>query len=108
VRVYLAMGPTDMRKGFDGLALLVQEVLKKDPYSGHLFIFRGRRSDRLKLLYSDGTGLCLFSKRLSKGRFVWPITRDGVVTVTPAQMSMLIEGIDWRAPERTGRPMLAG
>ena len=61
--MYLAMGPTDMRKGFDGLALLVQEVLKKDPYSGHLFIFRGRRSDRLKLLYSDGTGLCLFSNQ---------------------------------------------
>lgn len=108
VRVYLAMGRTDMRKGFDGLALLVQEVLKKDPYAGHLFVFRGRRGDRLKLLYWDGSGLCLFSKRLHKGRFVWPITRDGVVTLTPAQLSMLIEGIDWRAPERTWKPELAG
>lgn len=108
VRVYLAMGRTDMRKGFDGLALQVQEVLKKDPYSGHLFLFRGRRGDRLKILYYDTNGLCLFAKRLQRGRFVWPTSRDGVVTLTPAQLSMLVEGIDWRAPERTWKPELAG
>ncbi len=109
VRVYLAMGLTDMRKGFDGLALQVQEVLKKDPYSGHLFLFRGRRGDRLKILYYDTNGLCLFAKRLQRGRFVWPISRDGVVTLTPAQLSMLIEGLDWRTPEQTWRPpSLAG
>lgn len=108
VRVYLALGRTDMRKGFDGLALQVQEVLKKDPYSGHLFLFRGRRGDRLKILYYDTNGLCLFAKRLQRGRFVWPTSRDGVVTLTPAQLSMLVEGIDWRAPERTWKPELAG
>ncbi len=109
VRVYLAMGRTDMRKGFDGLALQVQEVLKKDPYSGHLFLFRGRRGDRLKILYYDTNGLCLFAKRLQRGRFVWPISRDGVVTLTPAQLSMLVEGLDWRAPDQSWRPpVLAG
>jgi transposase len=118
VRVYLALGRTGperqrrrryMRKGFDGLALQVQEVLKKDPYSGHLFLFRGRRGDRLKILYYDTNGLCLFAKRLQRGRFVWPISRDGVVTLTPAQLSMLVEGLDWRAPDQTWRPpALAG
>ena len=108
VRVYLALGPTDMRKGFDGLAALVQGVLKKDPFSGHLFLFRGKRSDRLKVLFWDGNGLCLFAKRLERGRFVWPLTREGTVTLTPAQLSMLLEGLDWRAPVRTWRPELAG
>lgn len=108
VRVYLALGPTDMRKGFDGLAALVQGVLKKDPFSGHLFLFRGKRSDRVKVLFWDGNGLCLFAKRLERGRFVWPLTREGTVTLTPAQLSMLLEGLDWRAPVRTWRPELAG
>jgi transposase len=108
VRVYLAMGTTDMRKGFDGLSMLVQEVLRQDPFSGHLFVFRGRRGDRLKLLYWDGQGLCLFAKRLERGRFVWPVTQEGVVQLTAAQLSMLLEGIDWRMPLRTERPRLAG
>jgi transposase len=108
VRVYLAMGPTDMRKGIDSLSMLVQELLKLDPFSGHLFAFRGRRGGLLKILYWDGQGFCLFAKRLEKGRFVWPITREGVVTLTPAQLSMLLEGIDWRAPQRTWTPQVAG
>lgn len=108
VRVFLAMGPTDMRKGFDGLAMLAQSVLQQDPFSGHLFVFRGRRGDLVKLLYWDGQGLCLFSKRLEKGRFVWPTTKEGAVTLTPAQLSMLLEGIDWRMPTRTWRPEVAG
>lgn len=108
VRVYLAMGPTDMRKGFDGLSLLAQEVLKQDPFSGSLFVFRGKRGDLIKVLYWDGQGFCLFAKRLEQGRFIWPITREGVVTLTPAQLSMLLEGIDWRAPRRTFTPQLAG
>jgi len=108
VRVYLAMGPTDMRKGFDGLSLLAQEVLKRDPFSGSLFVFRGKRGDLVKVLYWDGQGFCLFAKRLEKGRFIWPITRAGPVTLTPAQLSMLLEGIDWRAPRRTFAPQLAG
>ncbi|MBF0372658.1 MAG: IS66 family insertion sequence element accessory protein TnpB, partial [Alphaproteobacteria bacterium] len=79
VRIYLATGRTDMRKGFDGLAMLAQQVLGRDPFSGHVFIFRGRRGDLVKLLYWDGQGLCLFAKRLEKGRFVWPAAKDGAV-----------------------------
>jgi transposase len=108
VRVFLAMGPTDMRKGFDGLSVLAQEVLRQDPFSGALFVFRGKRGDLIKVLYWDGQGFCLFAKRLEKGRFIWPITRTGVVTLSPAQLSMLLEGIDWRAPRRTSAPQLAG
>jgi len=108
MRIYLAMGPTDMRKGFDGLSMLVQEVLKQEPFSGHLFVFRGKRGDLVKVLYWDGQGFCLFAKRLEKGRFVWPITKEGSVTLTPAQLSMLLEGIDWRTPQRTWQPTVAG
>ena len=107
-RVWLAAGHTDMRKGFDGLALLVQETLRRDPHNGHLFVFRGRRGDLLKVLYWDTQGLCLFAKRLERGRFVWPSARDGVVSLTPAQLSMLLEGIDWRMPARTWQPEMAG
>ena len=71
-RVWLAAGHTDMRKGFDGLALLVQETLKRDPHGGHLFVFRGRRGGLIKVLWHDGQGLCLFAKRLERGRFIWP------------------------------------
>lgn len=101
VRIHLAMGVTDMRKGFDGLAMLAQEVLKQNPFSGHFFIFRGRRGDLVKVLYWDGQGYCLFAKRLEKGRFVWPVTREGSVVLTTAQLSMLLEGIDWRLPVLT-------
>ena len=108
VRIYLACGVTDMRKGFDGLSMLAQEVLKQEPFSGHLFVFRGKRGDLVKVLYWDGQGFCLFAKRLEKGRFVWPITKEGSVTLTPAQLSMLLEGIDWRTPQRTWQPTVAG
>lgn len=108
VRIHLAMGVTDMRKGFDGLAMLAQTVLRQDPFSGHFFIFRGRRGDLVKVLFWDGQGFCLFAKRLENGRFVWPVTREGSVTLTPAQFSMLLEGIDWRMPSRTWRPVSAG
>lgn len=107
-KVWLAAGVTDMRKGFNGLAALAQDVLKQDPFSGHLFVFRGRRGDLLKVIWFDGQGACLFSKRLEKGRFVWPSATTGKVTLTPAQLSMLLEGIDWRAPQRTWRPLTAG
>jgi transposase len=106
-RVWLAAGPTDMRRGFDGLAAQVQTVLKEDPFSGHVFAFRGRRGDLIKLLWWDGDGLCLFAKRLERGRFVWPRADQGVAALTPAQLSMLLEGIDWRRPIRTARPELA-
>ena len=94
------------RRGFDGLAALVQTQLLADPFSGQLFVFRGRRGDRLKVLWWDGDGMCLFAKRLERGHFVWPQTREGKVALSPAQLSMLLEGIDWRRPVRTA-PTLA-
>ena len=107
LRVYLACGITDMRRGFDGLAAQVQTVLNADPHAGHLFIFRGRRGDLIKLIWHDGQGACLFSKRLERGRFVWPQAKAGSVALTAAQLSMLLEGIDWRAPVRTWTPEAA-
>jgi transposase len=107
-RVWLAAGVTDMRKGFNGLSALAEKVLKQEPFSGHLFVFRGRRGDLIKVIWWDGQGACLFSKRLEKGRFVWPSAAQGKVTLSPAQLSMLLEGIDWRAPTRTWRPLHAG
>jgi transposase len=103
-RIWIAAGITDMRKGFDGLAALVQEMLSEDPFSGQMFVFRGRRGDLVKLLWWDGDGLCLLAKRLERGRFVWPQAINGSVSLSPAQLSMLLEGIDWRRPERTWRP----
>jgi transposase len=97
-RVWLATGHTDMRKGYQTLALLVQETLKHDPHGGHLFVFRGRRGDLLKILWHDGQGQCLFSKRLERGRFLWPSTADGALTISAAQLGYLLSGIDWRAP----------
>lgn len=107
IRIWLAAGITDLRKGFDGLAALVQQSLAEDPFSGQVFVFRGRRGDRLKLLWWDGDGLCLLSKRLERGRFVWPKAESGAVHLTAAQLSMLLEGIDWRRPERTANPSKA-
>jgi len=94
-----------MRRGFDGLA---RQVLGQDPFCGHLFVFRGRRGDLVKVLFWDGQGMCLFAKRLERGRFIWPQAKDGAVTLTPAQLSMLLEGIDWRMPSRTWQPEMAG
>jgi transposase len=108
VRVWLATGYTDLRRGFDGLALIVQETLKQDPHCGHLFVFRGKRGDLIKVLWHDGQGMCLFAKRLERGRFVWPTTVGGTVMVTPAQLGYLLEGIDWRMPQHTWRPSAAG
>ena len=106
-RVWIAAGATDMRKGMNGLAALVQTALAKDPFCGHVFVFRGRRGDIVKLLWWEGQGLCLFAKRLEKGRFVWPQAHSGAVSLTPAQLSMLLEGIDWRMPTRTWQPQRA-
>jgi transposase len=94
-RVWLAAGVTDMRKGMDGLAALVQTALQENPFSGQLFVFRGRRGDLVKLLWFDGDGMCLFAKRLERGRFVWPQAASGSVSLSSAQLSMLLEGIDW-------------
>ena len=110
VKVHLAAGVTDMRKGMDGLAMLVERVLRADPFSGHLFAFRGRKANLIKIVFWDGNGLCLFTKRLDQGSFIWPQANDrgGQVVLSTAQLSMLIEGIDWRAPERVWRPAAAG
>lgn len=106
-RIWLAAGVTDMRAGMNGLTVKVQAALAEDPFSGHVFVFRGRRGDMLKVLWWSGDGLCLLSKRLERGRFVWPQAADGSVALTQAQLSMLLEGIDWRRPERTWHPTAA-
>ncbi|MGH8700589.1 MAG: IS66 family insertion sequence element accessory protein TnpB, partial [Burkholderiales bacterium] len=106
-RVWVAAGATDMRKGMDGLAALVQTTLSENAFSGQIFVFRGRRGDLVKLLWFDGDGLCLFAKRLERGRFVWPQATSGTVALSPAQLSMLLEGIDWRRPVKTWRPEIA-
>ena len=103
-RIWLAAGVTDMRKGFGGLAALVQETLSENPFSGQMFVFRGKRGDLVKLLWWSGDGMNLYAKRLERGRFVWPQARSGSVHLTSAQLSMLLEGIDWRRPTRTWQP----
>ena len=103
-RVWLAAGITDMRRGFDGLAAIVQGALLEDPFSVHVFVFRGRKGDRVKVLWWSGDGMCMFAKRLEYGRFVWPEASSGSVHLTQAQLAMLLEGIDWRRPIRTQRP----
>jgi len=105
--IWIAAGVTDLRRGFTGLSAMAQTVLEQDPYSGHVFVFRGRRGDLIKLLWWDGDGLCLFAKRLERGRFIWPKVEKGAVSLSPAQLSMLLEGIDWRHPIRTGAPSVA-
>ena len=106
-QIWIAAGVTDLRRGFAGLSALVQTKLEKSPMSGQVFIFRGRRGDLVKLIWFDGDGLCLFCKRLERGKFVWPQAMEGSVSLTRAQLSMLLEGIDWRRPERTWDPQLA-
>ena len=106
-KIWLAAGVTDMRRGMNGLALLVQTSLEENPFSGHVFLFRGRRGDLVKVLWWSGDGLCLFVKRLERGRFVWPQATSGSVHLTSAQLSMLLEGIDWRRPSRTWNPSRA-
>ena len=106
-QIWIAAGITDLRRGFNGLSALVQSKLEKSPLSGQVFIFRGRRGDLVKLIWFDGDGLCLFCKRLERGKFVWPQATEGTVCLTRAQLSMLLEGIDWRRPQRTWDPQLS-
>lgn len=106
-QIWIAAGVTDLRRGFTGLSGMVQTVLGQSPFSGHVFVFRGRRGDLIKLLWWDGDGLCLFAKRLERGRFVWPQAENGTVSLSRAQLSMLLEGIDWRRPRRTHTPELS-
>ena len=108
VRVYLAGGATDMRKGMAGLAMLVQQGLG-DPFDGALYAFRGRRAGLIKLLWHDGIGLCLLTKKLERGQFVWPsTTTTGRIALSAAQLAALLDGCEWRAPPVRQRPELAG
>ena len=100
-RVWIAAGVTDLRRGMDSLAALVQTALGERPFSGDVFVFRGRRGDLVKLLWWSGAGMNLYAKRLERGRFVWPQATSGAVHLSNAQLSMLLEGIDWRRPTRT-------
>ena len=136
VRVWLATGATDMRRGMNGLALQVQQALERDPHAGDLYVFRGKRGDLVKILWHDGLGMSLYAKRLERGRFVWPSPADAhsrdpqarelalhvvatrpslvdeldraVVAISAAQLGYMLEGIDWRHPQRTWRPEMAG
>lgn len=107
-RVWIAAGITDMRKGMNGLAAIAQTALDERPFSGDVFVFRGKRGDLVKLLWWSGDGMNLYAKRLERGRFVWPQAANGAVHLTAAQLSMLLEGIDWRRPVRTWQPQFAG
>ena len=106
VRVWLAVGQTDMRRGMNSLALQVQQALGRDPHGGDLYVFRGRRADLVKIIWHDGIGMSLYAKRLERGRFLWPSPADGCVAISGAQLAYMLDGIDWRNPQRTWR--LAG
>ena len=108
VRVWIATGHTDMRRGMQGLALQVQEQLKRNPHGGDLYVFRGRRGDLAKILWHDGVGLSLYAKRLDRGKFIWPSAKEGVISISAGQMAYMLEGIDWRNPQLTWRPKSAG
>src|SRR5271163_2891212 len=108
VRVWIATGHTDMRRGMQGLALQVQEGLGRDPFAGDVFVFRGRSGSLIKAIWHDGVGLSLYTKRLDRGKFIWPQTVGGVVSLTAGQMGYLLEAIDWRNPQHTWRPQSAG
>ena len=108
LKIWLAAGTTDMRLGMPGLALKVQQFLGKDPYVGDVFVFRGRRGDLVKLIWHDGIGVSLYAKRIERGYFIWPSAKDGAIHLSASQLSCLLEGIDWRNPQKTWRPELAG
>jgi transposase len=109
VRIYLACGVTDMRKGMVGLAMLVQQNLAEDPFSGAVFAFRGRRAGLIKLIWHDGLGLCMLTKRLERGQFVWPSAdTTGRIMLNSSQLAALLDGCEWRAPPVRRRPELAG
>jgi len=111
VRVMMATRPVDFRKGADGLAALVRETMGADPFSGAVYVFRAKRADRVKLTFCDGTGVCLMAKRLEDGEFRWPKVQDGVLRLTAAELSALLEGLDWRRvheARQTAVPSSAG
>src|SRR5438105_9884537 len=108
VRVWIATGRTDMRRGMNSLALLVQEVFKRDPHGGDLYVFRGRRGSLIKILWHDGLGISLYAKRLERGRFIWPAATDGVGSISMSQLAFMLDGIHWSNHQYTWRPTAAG
>jgi transposase len=108
VRVWIAAGHTDMRRGMRSLALQVQEALKRDPHAGDLYVFRGRSGSLIKILWHDGIGMSLYAKRLERGKFIWPSAMVGVVSISTSQLAYMLDGIDWRNPQHTWRPTAAG
>jgi transposase len=108
VKVWIATGHTDMRRGMQSLALTVQESLKRNPHAGDLYIFRGRSGDQVKILWHDGLGMSLYAKRLDRGKFIGLSASDGALSISAAQMAYMLEGIDWRNPQLTWRPTSAG
>ena len=108
VRVWIAVGHTDMRRGMQGLARQVQETLQRDPHAGDLFVFRGRSGSLVKILWHVGIGMSLYAKRLERGRFIWPTPAAGVVSISASQLAYMLDGIDWRNPRHTFRPAQAG
>jgi transposase len=108
VRVWLAVGHTDMRRGMNSLALQVQQALGRDPYAGDLYVFRGKRGDLVKVVWHDGVGMSLYMKRLERGHFIWPSPSAGCVAISGAQLAYMLDGIDWRNPQHTWRPEVAG
>jgi transposase len=105
VRIFLCLAPTDMRKSIDGLAGLASEILRQDPLSGHLFVFVGRRRDRVKLLYWDSDGYALWYKRLERGSFRLPAatTDQTSLTLSAAELTLLLSGIDLASVKRSRR-----
>lgn len=103
VRVFIFLGPADMRRSFDGLAAMVREIVRRDPLSGHLFVFFNRRRDRVKILFWDRTGLCLWYKRLEEGVFKLPVSSEPSVEVTSTELSLILEGIDLARAHRQKR-----
>jgi transposase len=111
IRVLVATKPVDFRKGAEGLAALVREQMQADPFSGAVYVFRAKRADRVKLIYWDGTGVCLFAKRLEDGKFRWPSVQDGMMRLSAAELSALLEGLDWKrvhAAREIATPMQPG
>lgn len=108
VRIWIATSHTDMRHGMYGLALQVQQTLKRDPHAGDLFIFRGRKGDLCKILWHEGVGLSLYAKRLDRGWFIWPSASDGAIAIPASALACMLDGIDWRNPRMTWRPRAAG
>lgn len=111
VKVMIATKPVDFRKGAEGLAALVKAEMGADPFSGTIYVFRAKRTDRIKLIFWDGSGVCLVAKRLEDGEFHWPRMQDGAMHLTAAQFSALFEGLDWKrvhTPSATRTPVKAG